>query len=281
MNLQPRPFLKWVGGKTQLLPELIARIPKAWNRETDLYVEPFLGGGALFWELQPKRAWLGDANEELYNAWLSLNACYFDELLEWLGDLARGYQENPEGVYQYQRRLALSREDVARRAARTIFLNKTCFNGLYRVNREGHFNTPWGKNPKACVLDRSNLRACSEFLRLIELNLGRGDFAEFHSCRGAFYYFDPPYIPVSKTSSFTAYTTAGFTYYDQLRLATHAYWLRNCGNHVMLSQAADELLVDQYRRLGFTCDLVPARRNVNSKGDKRGRVGEYIIYGSG
>ena len=280
--VKPRPFLKWVGGKTQLLPELIARIPTTWHRETDIYVEPFVGAGALFWELLPKRACLGDLNAELFVAWLALEKCYFDETLEWLRDAKRDYQENPEAAYYRWRSLLIQESEVGRQAARTIFLNKAGFNGLYRVNKNGQFNVPWGKNPKAEICDVINLRACAAALREIEVSIKLCDFEDWMNIPvGSLVYFDPPYVPLSKTSNFTSYTKGGFPYKDQLRLAAFAANLRDKGVHVMLSQAADESLIDQYRRLGFACDLVSARRNVNSAGSKRGPVGEYIIYGSG
>jgi DNA adenine methylase len=282
MNLHP--FLKWAGGKTQLLPELLKRIPPSWNRETDLYVEPFLGGGALFWELQPKNAVLGVASEELYIAWLGLDTLYVDDTFENLCRLRDRYARLPEATYYAIRESEPAAGAIGTRAARTIFLNKTCFNGLYRVNSKGGFNVPWGQNPAATVFDEENLSACANFLRDNQPDLNHRDFESLPcsgvsgGVRGAFIYCDPPYVPVSKTSNFTSYTAGGFTYADQLRLAVWAAKLRDAGAHVMLSQAADEILIDQYRRLGFKCDKVAARRNINSKGAKRGPVGEYIIY---
>jgi DNA adenine methylase len=277
-----RPFLKWVGGKTQLLPELRKRIPKTWDPEKDFYVEPFLGAGALFWELQPKNAILSDANEELYLAWLAFDRLFFEDMCSVLRSICVPYALNPEGVYYHWRDdVKIHPSEVSKRAARTIFLNKTGFNGLYRVNAEGKFNVPWGHKAKVNFFDEPNLRACAEFLQKTEAlaNLRRGDFAEIRPIEGALVYFDPPYVPVSKTSDFAAYTAGGFPYVDQLRLVQYAVWWRDSGAHVILSQAADEILIDQYRRCGFKCDPVRARRNVNSKGSKRGPVGEYIIHG--
>jgi DNA adenine methylase len=278
--MKARPFVKWVGGKTQLLPELLKRIPKTWNRETDLYCEPFVGGGALFWELRPKRAILNDANEELFITWLAFNSCYIEDLFQQLGVLAYNYRVgDPEEVFQQVRGCIPHPSEIGARAARTIFLNKTCFNGLYRVNRAGQFNAPWGHNPKATVFDEENLNACRDVLTQTDLNLLRGDFDEVgNPPAGTLWYADPPYAAVSKTSNFTSYTVDGFTYSDQLRLVVTATRLRAQGVHVLLSQAADENLVDQYRRCGFQCDLVQARRAVNSVGSKRGKIGEYIIY---
>jgi len=266
MELKPRPFLKWAGGKTQLLPELLKRIPKSWNPATDLYVEPFVGAGALFWKLRPKRAMLNDANAELIDTYEELRRYWPGVVRNHLRVLARNYSVDPESVY-YKARASIDYSALGWTAARMIFLNKTGFNGLYRVNKAGQFNAPWGKNPKATICDEVNLQACAEFLRSCDVRLTAVDFTDvsiggFNSV-GSLWYADPPYIPVSKTSNFTSYTTDGFTYYDQLRLLAHARWLKNQGVHVLLSQAADESLIDQYRRCGFTCDQVQARRAVN------------------
>lgn len=282
--MKPHPFIKWAGGKTQLLPELRKRIPQTWNPETDLYVEPFLGAGALFWDLQPKHAVLNDANEELYTTWLGLDRLYVKDTFKALSDLQAVYRQNPEAAYySYRDELVVPPSEIGLRAARSIFLNKTCFNGLHRVNAAGKFNVPWGKNPKAQVFDEENLAACAQFLQENQTlgGLHHGDFADVltNVPLGTLVYCDPPYVPVSATAKFDKYTAGGFSYADQLRLVVWAASLRDNGTHVILSQAADENLIDQYRRVGFKCDLVQARRNVNSKGDKRGAVGEYIIHG--
>jgi DNA adenine methylase len=280
--MKPRPFLKWAGGKTQLLPELLKRIPATWNPAEHFYCEPFLGAGALFWELAPSCAALNDLNEELYIAWLGVSsASFFDDMLAELFDLREAYAIEPEGTYYRMRDAEPAASDIAARAARTIFLNKTCFNGLYRVNASGKFNVPWGQNPNAQFCDEENLAACSMFIREHgDVLLYRGDFGDILPCvtPGSLVYCDPPYVPVGKTSNFDKYNAGGFSYADQLRLVVWAAHLRDKGAHVILSQAADENLIDQYRRVGFKCDLVAAKRNINSKGDARAAVGEYIIY---
>ena len=282
MTIKARPFLKWVGGKTQLLPELIKRIPKTWNRETDLYFEPFVGAGALFWELQPKCAYLSDANAELFNTWLAFEKCYVEDFFEHLRELASHYIVKPEEMYYAIRNLTYAEcleACLQCSASRTVFLNKAGFNGLYRVNKAGKFNVPWGQNPNATIFDEENLTACRDAIHACDLTLERCDFESApHPAPGSLWYADPPYMPISKTSNFTAYTSGGFTYVDQLRLVIYAAKLKAEGVHVLLSQAAEEGLIDQYRRCGFTCDLVQARRSVNSVGTGRGKVGEYIIY---
>lgn len=279
----PRPFLKWAGGKTQLLSELIKRIPPSWNRETDLYVEPFLGAGALFWALQPKHAILNDSNADLICAWWGLRFtpnAVLPQLMGMAAKYAKSYKDASQLYYLWRTFQLDSVKVPGSCAARMIFLNKTCFNGLYRVNKAGDFNVPWGKNPNAAIYDGENLRACVNLLRQNDIVIQSADFGTLANTlpAGSLVYFDPPYHPVSDTANFTAYTQGGFTYYDQLRLAVHAKYLKECGCHVMLSQSAFKPLIDQYRRLGFTCDRVKARRAINSKGSSRGAVGEYIIY---
>lgn len=277
-----KPFLKWAGSKRQLLPELRKRIPTTWNPETDLYVEPFLGGGALFWELQPKTAVLMDSNQILIETYKRLR----DDIggvLGCLKVLEEEYLRDPKEKYVSIRanfNVGIEKSNFgAIQAAAFILLNKTCFNGLYRVNADGAFNTPWGHRAKAGLPSEEVLRACAAALE--NTLLRAADFAELAPgmpLEGALIYADPPYAPTSKTSDFTAYTAGGFPYADQLRLALWADIWRSQGAYVILSQAADESLIDQYRRLGFKCDKVAARRNINSKGSKRGPVGEYIIY---
>jgi DNA adenine methylase len=279
-SVKASPFLRWVGGKTYLLPEIAKRIPTAWDRETDLYIEPFLGAGALFWALQPKYAHLNDINHALFRSWLAVQ-CSVDQLIRDLHELTTAYRTalDPERYYYQIRDLdrAGDPESVVQTAARLIFLNKTCFNGLYRVNAHGEFNVPWGKDPARTICDPELLCACSA--RLQSVILENADFENLSfEPGGALVYCDPPYVPISKTSHFTSYTQDGFAYLDQLRLAVWAATLREHGAHVILSQAAYEPLIDQYRNLGFTCDLVQAPRRVNSKGAGRGCVGEYIIY---
>ena len=276
-----RPFLKWAGGKTQLLPELLKRIPKGWNPETDRYHEPFLGGGALFWALQPRFALVNDLNCELMGTYTALQT-NVEAVISGLRWHAAQYQSEPEKAYYQAREQLRATLDVLdpELAACFIFLNKTCFNGLYRVNKKGLFNVPWGRNLDVCICDADNLRACSKVLNACtRFAPSWSDFERLAwPSEGSLWYADPPYVPQSNAASFTSYTTQGFIYADQLRLLVYAAQLKAHGVHVLLSQAANEGLIDQYRRCGFTCDLVHARRAVNSEGSGRGPVGEYIIY---
>lgn len=268
-----RPFLKYCGGKTQLLPELRARVPGKYGT----YCEPFVGGGALFFALQPRRAVLSDANVELVDAYLAVRD-RVSELVEILGDLAGRHSAEQ---YAAVRRQVPRDLGEAARAARTIYLNKTCFNGLYRVNARGEFNVPMGRQKKplapGSICDEANLRACSEVLqrtdvraadfRQVVMGLRRGDFA----------YLDPPYQPTSKTSNFTRYTARGFKEADHGALLQALEWCRATGIKFLLSQAGLPATREAYEAAGMRVDVVRAPRRVNSKGSRRGRVDELLI----
>lgn len=277
---QARPFLKWAGGKSALAPQIIERIPTIWDRKTDLYVEPFVGAGAVFFALQPKRALLNDANVDLMNAWGAVQYLP-DGLTDALERRCVDYRENPEQIYYAIRSGSYGASTALGEAANFIFLNKTCFNGLYRVNANGDFNVPWGKNPNVNFPTLEHLQCCSAVLQgaqLLAEDFAAPAFLNAFDPKGALIYCDPPYVPVSKTANFTSYTADGFPYVAQLHLVVQAAYWRGCGAHVILSQAAEESLIEQYRRVGFRADLVRVNRSINSKGDKRAPVGEYIIY---
>jgi DNA adenine methylase len=277
MGIEPKPWCKWAGGKAALVPQLLEHIPQSWNPETDPYVEPFAGGGALFFALWPKNAILSDANEWLMRTYAAVRD-NVEDVIAWLQGHAETYREEGEAYYYKVRTFPVEERGITIAAADFIFLNKSCFNGLYRVNKAGKFNVPWGKNPKATICDADNLRLCSAALRGVQLQ--SSDFDDkwyWEPGKHPLFYCDPPFAPVSKTSNFTSYAPGGFTYADQLRLLVCAVEWRRQGAHVILSQAADESLIEQYRRCGFTCTRVRARRAINSKGSKRGPVDEYII----
>ena len=276
-----RPFLKWAGGKTQLVPELIGRSP----RQIDTYYEPFLGGGAMFFALTgdperaPKRAVLNDANRDLVTVYEVVRD-RLTALLARLGTLndtylGAGLEERAE-VYYAER--ARTPEDDVDKAARFIFLNKTCFNGLYRVNRRGEFNVPHGRYLSPRILDEPALRAASAALRQVEVT--NGDFAEVTATarRGDFVYLDPPFEPLTKTSSFTGYTAAGFARADQLRLRWWIDDLSNRGVAVLLSNSSADWLLGIYDGAGrYELEVLAARRAINSRGGGRGPIGELLL----
>ena len=280
-----RPFVKWAGGKTQLVPELVARAP----RRIDTYFEPFLGGGAMFFalaadrDLAPRRAVLNDANRELITVFEVVRD-EVERLLRRLEALAAPYlAAGPEARAEaYYAERARTPDDRVDTAARFIFLNKTCFNGLYRVNRRGEFNVPHGRYLVPRIVDEPGLRAASAVLRGVTCMAG--DFAEAtaEARPGDFVYLDPPFEPLSKTSSFTGYTEGAFDRHEQVRLKWLFDDLTDRGVSAMLSNSPAEWLVGVYEgeRRGYHIDRTPARRAINSRGDRRGAIDELIVTNS-
>lgn len=279
-DVKAKPFLKWVGGKKGLLPQILKHLPERINT----YYEPFLGGGAVFFALANGRrmdgAYLSDCNEELINAFQVLSDC---DGLPMLIDLLGMMVYNRE-FYDSIRSKDPKTMTPAVRAARMIYLNRTGFNGLYRVNRAGKFNVPFGryKNPRIC--DESNLRAVHAVLSGLRnrnrLGIMVSDFGIVDEAGpGDAVYFDPPYVPLSATSNFTSYSADGFGHSEQVRLRDLCRTLADKGVTVILSNSDCEVTRDLYQ--GFTVHSVEARRNVNSKGDRRGPIGEILVVANG
>ena len=269
-----RPFLKWVGGKQQLLAQFEAYLPTDFRR----YCEPFVGGGAVFFHLWntgrvPKQTFLFDNNYELVNAYLVVRD-KVDELIETLAI----HKERHDKKYYYKvRRLDRQESELSRveRAARTIYLNRTCYNGLYRVNSKGQFNVPIGSYINPQVLYKDVLRAASAALRGINIELR--DFrsiVDFVQAKD-FLYFDPPYDPLSKTASFTGYTSNSFDEEDQRELARVFALLAKKGAFVMLSNSNTPLILELYRK--FRIETVHAKRAVNSDANGRGSIPEVVV----
>ena len=271
-----KPFLKWAGGKTALLAELLAAAPG----RIETYYEPFLGGGALFFALQAEgrlgRAALSDRNRELINAYIQVRD-NVDALIGALHVHQRKYlaaQDRAEYYYAIRgKRLACSLGG----AANLVFLNKTCFNGLYRVNSKGRFNVPHGRYDNPTICDEVNLRAASSALQGVELRVA--DFADAASAAAAgdFVYFDPPYVPLSQTAHFTAYTAGEFDMNEQKRLAQTAAHLARRGAHVVLSNSGHPDVAEMYASELFTLREVQARRAINAVASGRGPVREYLV----
>ena len=271
-----KPFLKWAGGKTALLSELLKAAPE----QIETYYEPFVGGGALFFALQAegrfKHAVLSDSNQELINAYIQVRD-NVDSLISALAAHQRKYRDAEDRAEYYYtirgKRLTCSLGG----AANLIFLNKTCFNGLYRVNSKGRFNVPHGryKNPNIC--DEPNLRAVSHALQGVELQVA--DFAAAPSAarEGDFVYFDPPYVPLSETAYFTSYTANDFSMEEQKRLARTALKLACQRSSVALSNSGHPDVVSMYSSEAFQLDEVHVRRAINSDASGRGPVREYLI----
>lgn len=269
-----RPFLKFAGGKTALLSEILPRLPNKINT----YYEPFVGGGAVFFALAAEKrfecAVIGDVNKELMGTYAAI-AQYVDKIVVYLGAHTKQHSED----HYYKVRKNADCLSHWMRAARMIYLNRTCFNGLYRVNKSGRFNVPFGnyKNPTIC--DEENLRAVSFALHRRGIDIAGSDFevTVARAKKGDAVYMDPPYVPASATANFTAYSAGGFGLEEQVRLRDVAARLVKKGVHVLLSNSDTPLVRNLYCE--FKLEKVEAPRRINSKGGKRGNVGELLISG--
>ncbi len=273
---QPKPFLKWVGGKRALVDEIIARMPEKFNT----YFEPFVGGGALFFELKKrgmlegKKSYLFDANKELINTYNTVKNNPY-ELIE----ILKEFQNKHSHDFYYEIR-AMDRENSftslpdAMRSARFIYLNKTCFNGLYRVNSKGFYNVPMGRYKNPAICDKSTMLSASRALKDAEVL--HVDFAKVldFAKKGDFVYFDPPYYPLTPTSSFTSYNQDIFLDDEQKRLLNTFEKLAKKGLHVMLSNSDTEFIKELYK--DYKIDFVDVPRFINSKSNGRGKIKEII-----
>lgn len=272
------PILKWVGGKRQLLHEIIPLIPE----EVSIYVEPFVGGGAVVFEYQPKTAIINDLNEELINVYKVIK-----ESPEKLIEILTVHQENNSKDYFYEIRALDRVEDFSEklsnieRAARTIYLNKTCYNGLYRVNSKGQFNTPFGryKNPK--IVDETVIYAMSSYFNNNDIKIMNADYKEAlkNLDNKSFVYFDPPYLPISASSSFTSYTENGFSLEQQVELKKQCDKLHEQGIKFLLSNSDHPFIKELYK--DYHVKIIKAKRAINSKANKRGEINEVLVYNYG
>lgn len=262
-----RPFLKWAGGKSQLLDQLEPLFPKDFRT----YHEPFMGSAAVFFRLRPRRAVLSDLNAEIVEAFEVVR----DDVEPLIRALGR-HVYDPRSYYRV-RALDPGRLSPVERAARTLYLNRTCFNGLYRVNRAGRFNVPFGRyvNPVICNADA--LRAASRALAGVSVQNEPFDRVVGRARPGDFVYFDPPYHPLSATSSFTAYTRHGFGADQQRHLRDVAVALARRGCGVVISNSYCPFVLDQYRRTGFAVHRVYATRAINCRSARRGAIAEAVV----
>jgi len=262
-----KPFLKWAGGKRQIMPDLLRHVPQKYNN----YFEPFLGGGALFFELSPKMAIVSDINLRLIRTYRAIRDDV-DGVIELLQKCK--YEKD---FFYHMRDIYIDSQTDTEVAAWMIFLNKTGFNGLYRVNRFNTFNVPFGKYTNPTICDVSNLKACS--LALEAVDILHEDFSGVlkRAKKGDFVYMDPPYVPASKTASFSAYSAEGFFPHDQIRLRDFALELKKRGVKVLLSNSSTDYVKKLYSE-GFDMEEVNATRNISCKGNKRDAVKELIIW---
>lgn len=272
-NIMLAPILKWVGGKRQLLTTINSLLPE----KITTYVEPFVGGGALLFDLQPKRAIINDLNEDLINVYKVVKNNP-EELLKLLEE----HNEKNNEEYYYKIR-ALDRmndydsmSDVEK-ASRIIYLNKTCFNGLFRVNQAGQFNSPYGRYKNPNIINKPVILAMSKYFNKNDIKILNGDYKETlkNLRKGAFIYFDPPYLPISSSSSFTGYTENGFNEQNQKDLRDECDRLNNRGINFLLSNSDHPLIRDLYK--DYEIITVKARRSINSKGNKRGEINEVLV----
>jgi DNA adenine methylase len=280
--VRARPFVKMAGGKSKLIPELLARMPSTFEN----YYEPFVGGGALFFYLSASSTLsktasdrercfvIGDTNEDLIASYRAVRDTPRDLVRRLRG------MKNTEAFFRKVREIDLSQLPgdtmglTAATAARFIYLNKTCFNGLHRVNRAGQFNTPFGHYPKPAICDEANLRACSRVLKRAAIRNGPFAATVVDAKPGDLVYFDPPYMPIAE-QSFTSYSANGFGYGQHAELAGCARELRARGVHVMISNSDTARVRALYE--GFTIHEVQAARSINATGSGRGKITELII----
>lgn len=263
----PEPFLKWAGGKRQLLDQFARFLPPPGTYPA--YHEPFVGGGAVFFHLRPPRAILSDINEDLIECYQVLHKDV-EAVIEQLQNCRN------EAAFYYRMRAREPRKlSPAQRVARIIYLNRTCYNGLYRVNRSGQFNVPFGRYKNPVICNAANLRAVSAALAGVTLRVQPFETVIDAACHRDFVYFDPPYQPLSATSSFTGYTRNSFGEEDQRRLAEVFRQLDAKGCQVMLSNADTPFIRRLYK--GYRIEQVLATRLINSKAERRGKIPEVLV----
>jgi DNA adenine methylase len=271
------PVLKWVGGKRQLLKEILPLIPK--NITT--YYEPFVGGGAVLFSLQPKKAIINDYNDELINVYKVIMDNP-DELVR----ILKIHKENNSSEYYYKTRELDRTSDYENlnnieRAARIIYLNKTCYNGLYRVNQAGQFNSPYGKYKNPNIVNLPTVKAMHDYFNNNNITITSGDYMEtlkkIRSNTKSFVYLDPPYYPLSSSSSFTGYTDNGFGEEQQVELKKECDKLNKKGIRFLLSNSSCDFIENLYTH-DYNIRVIKAKRVLNSDGNKRGEIDEVLIF---
>jgi DNA adenine methylase len=272
-NLLVTPIVKWAGGKRQLLDILLPLVPKKYS----LYCEPFVGGGALLFRCQPKKAIINDSNVELMRVY-EIVRDNVDALIKELKKF-----KNEEKFFYATRDLDRDRQKYEKiskikKAARIIYLNKTCYNGLFRVNSAGEFNAPFGNYSSPNIINEPVLHAVSAYFNLAEMSFACGDYSLLLKklTRNSFVYLDPPYDPVSDTAAFTGYTQGGFDKKEQIRLREFCDVLDNKNIRFLLSNSSTDFIRKQYKK--YNIKTIQARRIINSVATKRGEIDEVVIW---
>jgi len=267
-----KPFIKWAGGKRQLLGVIQEKLPKTMG---GTYYEPFVGGGAVFFALANRKAFkkavLSDMNSELVDTYKALSMGLVEEVIQYL----KTYRYEREFFNELRARLPSDIIGLSERAARFIFLNKTGFNGLYRVNQKGIFNVPFGKYTNPTFCDEGGLREAARVLQSVEVVCQDYKSTVAFAARNDVVYFDPPYLPKSDTAKFVSYTSAGFGMAEHIELADTFKKLASNGVRVLLSNADLPSVRELFE--GFTISGIEAKRCINSAGSKRGNVGEVLV----
>ena len=277
-NITPKPFLKWVGGKGRILDQLMPYFSEA-RKDEGKYFEPFFGGGAAFFALAPVSGQINDINKALMGAYQNVKTDVDFVIME-LKTLEQEYLAlNAEArqEYFYERRTEYNQEnyDTIRKTALLIFLNKTCFNGVYRENKKGGFNVPHGRYANPTICDEDTLRTTSRALKYITISSGSFEDAVKNAVAGDFVYFDPPYYPLTPTSSFTSYSADNFLDDDQRHLKCVIDELTGRGVKVAMSNSWTPFIIDLYK--DYRQEKIMAGRSINSVGTKRGKVAEILV----
>ena len=279
-----KPFIKWAGGKSQIIDYIDKNLPSEINNEITTYIEPFIGGGAVLFHILKNysfdRIIINDINEDLILTYKVIKN-NVNDLIEELTNLRDSFlsldSENREKLYyEIRDQFNFKEVDKVKRASQFIFLNKLCYNGLYRVNKNGKFNVPYGKYKNPSIFDKTNLIGISELLSDVDIYCNDFEKMERFADENTFIYLDPPYRPVSPTSSFTSYTKSSFNDNDQIRLSKFFKRCDNRGSKLMLSNSYS---IDFFKKLydGYIIKKIPAKRMINCKGDKRSSVFELLI----
>jgi len=265
------PILKWAGGKRQLLDDIINLFPRDYRKRT--YHEPFVGSGAIFFNIEPENGSINDVNEHLINFFKVVR-----DKPEELISKASEFEYEKETYYMLRDRFNEDPITDLERAALFLYFNKTGFNGLWRVNSKGKFNVPFGKYKNPTIVPEDKIRESSKILENIEIICTDFTYILDHAREGDLCYFDPPYEPVSETAYFTSYTANGFDMNEQKRLSETCHKLDEMGVYFVLSNSHVKQIVDLYEdNPGFEIKIVQARRSINSRADKRGPINEILV----